>query len=195
MRAPTFGTWCPEHVCAKGLWGSAAVGGAVTRQVPFRRLPLKDTDQGQQLPLCWKVTPCSSGQRPDAGSRQGCVSSPASGAQRPCRSSSSLTLSWRIISTWDTSGQVSVLHMGRVFRINEVQNFRVPMRNGISDKLLLLISTCFNRWIRLVSDQRAGHWSPVCCRCLVAKSCLTLGNTMDYGTPSFPVLHSLVEFA
>ena len=133
----------------------------------------------------------------------------------PVVGSSSLpcwTLSWRIISTRDTSGQMSMLHMGRVFRINEVQNFRVPVRNGVLDKLLLLVgtsrnthclltnaaewvSTCFNRWISLVSDQHAQHWSPVCCQCLVAKSCLTLGNPMDYSTPSFPVLHSLVEFA
>lgn len=34
--------------------------------------------------------------------------------------------------------------MGRVFRINEVQNFRMPVRNGISDKLLLLVGTSRN---------------------------------------------------
>lgn len=84
MQAPTHGTWCPEHVCAKDLWGSAAVGDAVIRQVPFWRLPSKDVDRGRRLPLCWKVTLRSSGQRPDAGSHQGCVSSPTSRAQRPC---------------------------------------------------------------------------------------------------------------
>ena len=31
--------------------------------------------------------------------------------------------------------------------------------------------------------------------CLVAKSCLTLCNSMDFSTPGFPVLHYLPEFA
>ena len=31
--------------------------------------------------------------------------------------------------------------------------------------------------------------------CSVAKSCLTLCNRMDWGTPGFPVLHCLPEFA
>ena len=34
-----------------------------------------------------------------------------------------------------------------------------------------------------------------CCCCLVAKSCLTLCNLMDYSMPSFPVPHHLLEFA
>ena len=33
------------------------------------------------------------------------------------------------------------------------------------------------------------------CYCLVAKSCLTLCNPMDWGTPGFPVLHCLPGFA
>ena len=33
------------------------------------------------------------------------------------------------------------------------------------------------------------------CCCLVAKLCLTLCNPMDCNTPSFPVLHYLLEFA
>ena len=33
------------------------------------------------------------------------------------------------------------------------------------------------------------------CFRLVAKSCLTLCNPMDYSTPNFPVLHSLLSFA
>ena len=34
-----------------------------------------------------------------------------------------------------------------------------------------------------------------CCCCSVTKSCLTLCNPMDCGTPGFPVLHYLSEFA
>ena len=34
-----------------------------------------------------------------------------------------------------------------------------------------------------------------CCCCSVAKSCLTLYNSMDCNTPGFPVLHCLLEFA
>ena len=34
-----------------------------------------------------------------------------------------------------------------------------------------------------------------CCGCSVAHSCLTLWDPMDYSTPSFPVLHYLLEFA
>ena len=34
-----------------------------------------------------------------------------------------------------------------------------------------------------------------CCICSVAKSCLSLGDPVDYSMPSFPVLHYLQEFA
>ena len=34
-----------------------------------------------------------------------------------------------------------------------------------------------------------------CCLCSVAKLCLTLWHPMNHSTPSFPVLHSLPDFA
>ena len=37
-------------------------------------------------------------------------------------------------------------------------------------------------------------YSPFCCS-LVAKAYLTLCDPMDFSTPGFPVLHSLLEFA
>ena len=36
---------------------------------------------------------------------------------------------------------------------------------------------------------------PYCCCCSVTKSCLILCNTVNWGTPGFPVLHHLLEFA
>ena len=49
--------------------------------------------------------------------------------------------------------------MGRVFRINEVQNFRVPVRNGVSDKLLLLVGTSRNIHCLLTN---AAEWISTC---------------------------------
>ena len=34
-----------------------------------------------------------------------------------------------------------------------------------------------------------------CCHCSVAQSCLTLHDSIDCGTPGFPVLHCLLELA
>ena len=39
------------------------------------------------------------------------------------------------------------------------------------------------------------YWRTPWCCCLVARSCLTLGNPMNCSTPGFPVLHNLLEFA
>ena len=52
---------------------------------------------------------------------------------------------------------------------------RKPKKNSLLPKILELKST-------------------ICC-CSVAKSCLTLCNSMDYSRPGFPVLHHLPEFA
>ena len=39
-------------------------------------------------------------------------------------------------------------------------------------------------------------WLPwICCCCVVAKSCSTLCNSLDYSTSGFPVLHCFPEFA
>ena len=46
-----------------------------------------------------------------------------------------------------------------------------------------------------VSLHLRGVWVPTCCCYLVAKSCPTLSNPMDYSMPGFPVLHCLLEFA
>ena len=54
---------------------------------------------------------------------------------------------------------MSMLHMGTVFRINEVQNFRVPVRNGVSDKLLLLVGTSRNIHCLLTN---AAEWISTC---------------------------------
>ena len=60
-----------------------------------------------------------------------------------------------------------------------------------------------DEWIKNVGEsvqwniiwQWKRMYTIICCCCLVAKSSLTLGNTMDCSTPGFPVLHYLLEFA
>ena len=39
------------------------------------------------------------------------------------------------------------------------------------------------------------HWIWNCCCCSVTQSCRTLCDPVDYSTPSFPVLHHLLELA
>ena len=45
------------------------------------------------------------------------------------------------------------------------------------------------------ADENKNNLQMVVCCCSVAKSCPTLCNPVDCGTPGFPVLHCLMEFA
>ena len=49
-------------------------------------------------------------------------------------------------------------------------------------------------WLSPKINSLEVPWTICCCRCSVAKSCLTLCDAMDCSMPGFSVLHCLLEF-